>query len=175
MSNQGDSTIGTQGIRPAEFSDLPHIVEIYNQAVMQRGATADRTPVSVAERRLWFAEHEMTAYPIWVAHSGGSILGWCSLSPYRPGRMALRHTAEISYYIHEDCRRTGIGSALVKHAIVQCEKLGIKTLFALLLDVNVASVKLLEKFGFAKWGHMPNIADFDGKECGHLIYGLRVC
>ncbi len=46
--------------------------------------------------------------------------------------------------------------------------------FALLLDINSTSVRLLEKFGFTRWGHMPDVADIDGRECGHLIYGLRV-
>lgn len=162
-------------IRIAQQADLVQIVEIYNQAVALKSATADLDPIEPGDRVQWLEEHVPEKYPIYVATVDDSIVGWCSLSPYRRGRMALRHTAEISYYIHEDYRRTGIGSALVRHAISRCEKLGIKTLFALLLDVNVASVKLLEKFGFAKWGHMPNIADFDGRECGHLIYGLRVC
>ncbi|MDJ0928378.1 MAG: hypothetical protein QNJ73_12105 [Gammaproteobacteria bacterium] len=52
--------------------------------------------------------------------------------------------------------------------------LNIKTLFAILLDINADSFRILEKFGFRQWGHMPNVADFDGRECGHLYYGLRV-
>ena len=161
-------------IRIAKLEDLPQIVEIYNQAVALR-ATADTKPLAVADRQQWFVNHTPENYPIWVAENNQVILGWCSLSPYRPGRMALRHTVEISYYIHEAYRRKGIGSALMQHAINQCEGLKIKTLFALLLDINVGSIRSLEKFGFAKWGHMPNVADFDGEECGHLIYGKRVC
>jgi len=68
----------------------------------------------------------------------------------------------------------GVASKLVGHAIRECSRLGIKTLIAILLDINVPSVRLLEKFGFQKWGHMPNVADFDGKECSHLYYGLRL-
>lgn len=161
-------------IRAAQFSDLPRIVEIYNQAVAQKGATADLTPVKVEDRRPWFEEHRDNKYPLWVAGGGENILGWCSLSPYRPGRMALRYTAEISYYIHRDHRGKGVCTALMEHAISQCEPLDIKTLFALLLDINIPSIKLLEKFGFSRWGHMPDIADFDGNQCGHLIYGRRV-
>jgi phosphinothricin acetyltransferase len=63
---------------------------------------------------------------------------------------------------------------LIKHAIQQCGQIEIRTLFAILLDVNIPSVNMLEKFGFQRWGHMPHVADFDGKECGHLYYGLRV-
>ncbi len=161
-------------IRVAHVSDLPRIVEIYNQAVAQKGATADLTPVSVEDRRPWFEEHQDNNYPLWVADHNGSILGWCSLSPYRPGRMALRHTAEISYYIHRDHRGKGVCTALMEHAISQCHRLDIKTLFALLLDINIVSIKILEKFGFVRWGHMPDIAEIENTTCGHLIYGLRV-
>jgi len=161
-------------IRPAEFRDLPLIVEIYNQAVMQKGATADLTPVNVEERRQWFSEHGPEKYPVWIAMRGETMVGWCSLSPYRPGRMALRRTAEISYYIHRDYRGKGVCTALIEHAISQCKPLDIKTLFALLLDINIASIKILEKFGFSRWGHMPDIAEIEGITCGHLIYGLRV-
>ncbi|MFC1680106.1 GNAT family N-acetyltransferase [Elusimicrobiota bacterium] len=161
-------------IRIAGEHDLPQIVEIYNQAVAQRGATADLTPITVEARRQWFHDHAPDSWPIWVMADDGAILGWCSLSAYRPGRMALRHTAEISYYIHEAHRRKGIGSSLIRHAIDQCPGLRIKNLFSLLLDVNIPSTRILEKSGFVKWGHMPGVAELDGETCGHLIYGRPV-
>lgn len=161
-------------IRIAYEHDLPQIVEIYNQAVTQIGATADLNPVSVESRLGWFSEHKPDAYPIWVAEQSECILGWCSLSAYRPGRMALCHTAEISYYVHEDHRHKGVASSLIQHAIEKCPALKIKNLFSLLLDVNSPSIRILEKFGFVKWGHMPEVAEFDGKTCGHLIYGRKV-
>ncbi|HOO39237.1 MAG TPA: N-acetyltransferase family protein [Deltaproteobacteria bacterium] len=164
----------TLRIRPAQSGDLTRIVEIYNHAVEQKGATADLTPVSVEDRKQWFAEHGPETYPIWTALTGETVVGWCSLSPYRPGRMALRRTAEISYYVHRDYRGKGVGSALITHAITQCVSLDITSLFALLLDINIASIKILEKSGFVRWGHMPDIAEIDGTRCGHLIYGRRV-
>jgi L-amino acid N-acyltransferase YncA len=166
--------VGALRIRLAREADLPAMIDIYNQAVALKGATADLTPLRLADRRRWFAEHTPERYPIWVAERGDQPLGWCSLSAYRPGRMALRHTAEISYYIAEDSRRQGVATALVQFAIDQCERLEIKTLFALLVDINTPSIRLLEKFGFARWGHMPNAVDFGGEECGHAIYGKRV-
>jgi len=161
-------------IRVAYERDLPQIVAIYNQAVAQSGATADLTPVTVESRRPWFADHNPDTYPIWVAEYSEDLLGWCSVSAYRPGRMALRHTAEISYYVHEGHRRQGVARALLQHALGQCPALQIKNLFSLLLDVNEPSIRLLEKCGFVKWGHMPNIAECGGKTYGHLIYGREV-
>jgi phosphinothricin acetyltransferase len=49
-----------------------------------------------------------------------------------------------------------------------------KTLFAILLDYNRASIALLEKFGFEQWAYMPGVADFNGHEVGHIYYGRRI-
>ena len=161
-------------IRVAVADDVCAITEIYNQAVVMRCATADITPVSTESRLVWLQEHPSNQYPVFVALNMRSIVGWCSLSPYRPGRMALRYTAEISYYVHESCRGMGVGSRLIAHTLNECPKLGLKNIFAILLDINRDSTQILEKFGFEKWGHMPNVADFDGQECGQLYYGRRI-
>jgi len=161
-------------IRFATDADLPRIVDIYNQAVSLKSATADTAPILVESRRAWLQEHSSERHPVYVAEDGRVVVGWCSISPYRPGRMALRHTAEISYYIDEQYRGKGIGSDLISHAIEDCPRIGIKTLFAIILDINQSSSKILQKLGFQKWGHMPSVVDFDGKECGHLYYGIRL-
>jgi len=161
-------------IRIAAEADLAAIVDIYNQAVAMKSATADISPVTVESRQAWFKEHDRDRYPVYVAEQNGSVVGWCSISPYRSGRMALRHTAEISYYIDEAHRGVGVGTSLIAHAIDDCPRLSIKTLFAILLDINTSSVGILRKFGFEEWGHMPDVADFDGNECGHLYYGVRL-
>ncbi len=161
-------------IRIARVEDLRALVEIYNQAIAIRQKTADITPVSVADRKAWFDEHKPDQYPILVAKQDGALLGYLTISPYRPGRMALRHTAEVSYYVHFYHHRKGVASKLLQQAIEMCPALHIKTLFAILIDSNEASLQLLEKFGFERWGHLPRVAEFDGVEFGHYYYGLRV-
>ena len=88
--------------------------------------------------------------------------------------MALRYTAEVSYFVHFEHHRQGIASKLLKHAIGMCPSLKIKNLFAILIDSNQGSIRFLEKYGFEKWGHMPRVAEYDGIEVGHLYYGLRI-
>lgn len=161
-------------IRTATFDDIEAIVDIYNQAIAAGRKTADLTPVSIKDRKNWFEDHIPDRYPILVAEEGDLILGYLTISPYRPGRMALRYTAEVSYYVHFEHHRQGIASKLLQHAIGMCPSLRIKTLFAILLDSNQGSIKLMEKYGFEKWGHMPRVAEYDGIEAGHLYYGLRI-
>ena len=160
-------------IRFAKPEDLSTIVKIFNQAVRARlnGALQEFT---VAERKSWFNKFNKDKHPIYVAEIKGKVVGYCYLSPYRPGRQAMNKIAEISYYIHFDYHRKGIATKLIKHAIADCKRLGKESLLAILLDANNASVAILEKFNFEKWGHYPDIIDLDGKPCGQLIYGLKL-
>ena len=161
-------------IRLAQIGDLPAIVDIYNQSIPSQQATGDTQPVRVEDRKAWFAEHHPGKHPIFLAEVEGQVAGWCSLSAYRPGRAALRFTAEISYYIAFEYHRRGVATALVAHAIAACPALQIKHLFAIVLESNEASLKLLRKMGFEQWGYLPRVADFDGKEVGHLYFGRHV-
>lgn len=163
-------------IRLAQIDDLPAIVDIYNQAIPSKQSTGDTQPVRVEDRLTWFREHRPDEHPIFVAEAepDGQVAGWCSLSAYRPGRAALRFTAEISYYIALAYHRQGIATSLVEHAIAFCPAIQIRHLFAIVLEGNQASLRLLEKMGFEQWGYLPRVADFDGKEVGHLYYGRHV-
>jgi L-amino acid N-acyltransferase YncA len=161
-------------IRLAQQEDLPAIVEIYNQAVSIKQCTGDLHPVQVEDRVTWFQEHHPEKYPIFVSEVDGQVAGWCSLSAYRAGRAAFRHTAEISYYIAFAYHRQGLGTALIEHTLAVCPSLRIRHLFAIVLEGNQASIHLLEKMGFEPWGYLPRVADFDGEEVGHLYYGRHV-
>lgn len=161
-------------IRIAQIDDLTGIVEIYNQAILSKQSTGDTQLLHVRDRMTWFEEHQAEKHPIFVSEVDGQVVGWCSLSAYRPGRAAFRFTAEISYYIDFAHHRQGIGMALIKHALAACPALQIKHLVAIVLEVNQASLRLLEKIGFEQWGYLPGVADFDGRDVGHLYYGRHV-
>jgi phosphinothricin acetyltransferase len=159
-------------IRPASPSDYAAVVAIYNQAIAAN-ATAHLEALSVDDRREWLEAHD-TRYPLLVAETDAAVVGWTSLSPYRRGRGALRHTAEISYYVDGGYRQRGIATALISYAVDLCETLDLKTLVAILLGDNHASIGLLKKIGFEEWAVLPAVADFDGREVDHVYYGLRV-
>lgn len=161
-------------IRFAQMEDLPAIVDIYNQAIPSHRSTGDTQPLQVEDRLTWFEEHRPEKHPIFVAEVEGRVAGWCSLSAYRPGRAAFRFAAEISYYIASAYHRQGIATALVEHALAACPALQIRHLFAIILENNQASLRLLEKMGFEQWGYLPRVANFDGTEIGHLYYGRHL-
>ena len=174
MKNIPPTTRFGAHIRKADISDLPNIVAIYNQAVPTRRSTANTIPWTVESRTPWFIEHEPDKHPIFVAEIDGQVVGWCSLSVYRPGRLALRFTAEISYYIDGNFHRQGVGQALILHALEVCPALNIKNVIAVIMDRNEPSKKILEKLGFEQWAYLPRVLDFDGQEFGEYYYGIRV-
>jgi len=158
----------------ANEKDFPEIIKIYNHAVDEKFATADTEYVTVESRKEWFTQHSPETYPIYIAEENNEIVGWCSLSPHRSGRKALRKVAEISYYIHKDHRKKGVAHSLITHTIESAKKLGFRNLISILLDLNKTSIYILEKFGFEKWGHLPNVAEIDGVICGQYIYGRKI-
>lgn len=158
----------------ANSADMPRLVEIHNQAIAAGNANAYTEPFAVEARRDWFAAHDPVSHPIYVCEDEtGVILGWLSVSPYR-GRPALARTGEISYYVDYAQHGRGVGSALMAHALREAPGLGKRVLIAILLESNQASARLLEKFGFERWGYLPEVAEFDGRTCGQFYYGRKV-
>lgn len=113
-------------------------------------------------------------YPLYVLEIDQCIDRYIYLSPYRPGRFAMRHTAEVSYYLHPNFHGKGLGSQMLSFITDEAKKFGIKSLVAILLSINLPSIGLLKKHQFEEWGHLPNIVDFNGSPCSHLYYGLQL-
>lgn len=161
-------------IREATVDDLESINDIYNQTIPGHISTADTVPYSLEERVAWFRNHNPGKYPVFVAEKDGRVAGWVSLSAYRPRRDAMRYTAEVSYFVDSRYRKMGIGNEMLSFIIRESGRCNVKTLVAILLGHNIASIALLEKHGFKRWAFLPGVADFDGVERDHLFYGLRV-
>ena len=161
-------------IRLASPADLPAINEIYNQAVKQRFCTAHLEPVDMEKRKHWFAAHDSAHFPVFVAVDQEQVVGWVSLGPYREERQALAHVAEVSYYVEDKERGKGIGNHLLDHAVRVAPAYEFSVLIAILLNRNPASIGLLKKYGFEKWGRMPGIARIEGHQADHLYYGLKL-
>jgi phosphinothricin acetyltransferase len=161
-------------IRSAVAEDLPAIVDIYNSTVASRMVTAELVPASVEQKRAWFDEHHEPERPLWVSlDGGGAITGWVSLSNFNP-RAAYHRTAEISVYIHERARRTGLGRTLVQHAIDHCPRADVAALVGLVFGHNAPSLALFAAFGFERWGLLPEVAVLDGVRRDLVLVGKRL-
>jgi L-amino acid N-acyltransferase YncA len=159
--------------RLAAREDLAQIVEIYNATVPSRQATADTEPVSVASRVKWFEDHNPDFRPLWVVEVEGHIAAWLSFSAFY-GRPAYNKTAELSVYVHDAFRNGGLGSYLLTQAIAHAPSIKVDTLLGFIFAHNEPSLRLFEKFGFARWGKLPKVATLDEVERDLVIVGRRV-
>ena len=137
-------------VRSATEDDLPAILDIYNDAVLNTTATFDTEPQSLEEKREWLRE---TSYPyvVLVAERDGQVVGWASLRRFRP-KAAYRHTAENSVYVRKDCYAEGIGTALMQRLVPLGAENGFHTIIAGIAGDNPASLRLHGRFGFEPVG-----------------------
>lgn len=156
----------------ARHEDLRRIVEIYNQIIPSRLATADLEPLMTSDREAWF--HEFTpTHPLWVIkNNNDEILGWVGLEPFY-GRPAYEHTAEVSIYIDQNARHQGLGSKSLQFVIEQLPSLKITAVVAYIFGHNQPSLGLFKKFGFEQWGFLPQVAELDGQKRNLVIMGQR--
>lgn len=154
-------------------ADLPAIVDIYNSTIASRQVTADLEPVTAESRRAWFEEHTPGRRPLWVLKRDGRVQAWASLSTFY-GRPAYDGTVELSIYVAEESRGTGVGSVLLRYALNECPRLGVTTVLGFVFGHNEPSLRLLRKFGFEQWGYYPRVAVLDGVERDLAVLGRRV-
>nr|WP_315018992.1 GNAT family N-acetyltransferase [uncultured Campylobacter sp.] len=108
-----------------------------------------------------------------VTSPKSEILAWGSLSDYHP-REAYRITAEISVYVAPGARGKGLGGRLVNFMLERAPEFGIKNVVALIFSSNAASLNLFAKFGFARWGELPEVCDMGGKPENLTILGKKL-
>jgi phosphinothricin acetyltransferase len=160
--------------RLATAEDLPAITDILNQSILTGGQNAYTEPVDLTERTTWLAKHPPAKWPVFVIEDNQAVVGWCCFSAYRPERKSLAGLVEITYYLDNKYQGRGLGSATVDFLIEEASRRGFRHLFAVTMDTNTASIRLLEKKGFDRWAHLPEVAEINGQVCGQVYYGRRV-
>jgi L-amino acid N-acyltransferase YncA len=120
---------------------------IYNRAIETSTATFEMSPKSLSDQLEWITGHS-GAYPALVAlDSDGQVVGFGSLSPYRP-RPAYSTTVENSVYVHEDVRGIGVGRSILDELVRLAQAHGFHAMIARIAAGNDASVALHSACGF---------------------------
>jgi phosphinothricin acetyltransferase len=146
----------TAAIRPATPADLPAILAIYNDAVLNTTAIWNETPVDLDNRRAWYEARQAQGYPVLVAGDEGTPVAYGSFGDFRPFD-GYRFTVEHSVYVAEEARRRGIAAALIEALAANAAALGKHVMVAGIAADNEASIRLHRKLGFIETGRMPEV------------------
>ena len=137
-------------VRPAELTDATEIANIYNAEVLGSIATFDLVPRSLEDQLHWLQERS-GAFACVVAEDDRQVIGWASLSPYRP-KPAYSTSVENSIYVDRDHHGEGVGNALLEQLMTIADDHGFHSVFARIIDGQPASVELHRKHGFVEIG-----------------------
>ena len=144
-------------IRPAAETDIPAITAIYGHSVLVETASFEFDPPSEAEMARRMAAFRDAGFPYLVCERDGTVLGYAYASSWRP-RIGYNHTVEDSLYIAPDAQRKGVGRALLRALIADCEVLGFRQMVAVIGDSrHAASIALHAQEGFTIVGRLPTL------------------
>jgi len=133
-------------VRLVRLEDAAALREIYNREVTGSTVTFDMVPRTLEDQRSWILEHSR-AHAALVATDAEMVVGFASLSPYRP-RPAYSTTVEDSVYVHADRRGAGIGKLLLSEIVALAGVSGFHAVMARIVGTHEASIALHQACGF---------------------------
>lgn len=136
--------------------DWPEVARIYEEGIRTGDATFE-TEVPVWEA--WSAAH-LPGHRF-VAEREGRVVGWIALSPVS-SRRCYAGVAEVSVYVAEGERSSGVGSELLAAVVESAGRGGVWTLQTSVFPENEASLALLRRFGFRVIGTRERIGQLHG-------------
>ena len=131
--------------------DWQQVSEIYLAGIKTEIATFQNEAPTWEE---WDRGH--SKHCRFVARLEDKILGWVALSPVS-ARCVYAGVAEVSIYIKEEFKGSGVGTALLNKLIQCSEKYGYWTLQAGIIKENIPSLMLHKKCGFREIGYRERI------------------
>ena len=143
-------------LRDAESTDVPGILEIYNEIIANSTAIYSEQPTSLDERAAWLKARREQGYPILVASEGSQVLGFASFGDFRAWP-CYRYTVEHTVHVRSDRRGQGLGRQLLQALIPKAAALGKHVLIAGIDADNATSIRLHQRLQFTQVAHFHQV------------------
>jgi phosphinothricin acetyltransferase len=139
-------------VRSATDDDLVRVREVVNHYIEHSVFNFRTEPQSIDEvRALWARRHNR--FPWLVAVVDGRVVGVAYAGPWNE-RDAYRWTVESTIYVDPSTHRRGVGDALYTELLDRLRRQGFHSAVAVIALPNDPSVRLHERHGFARAGHL---------------------
>ncbi len=149
-------------IRPVEDADLPAILEIVNDAILNSTAWYDERPRDLADQEAWLRAKQAAGWPVFVADREGAVIGFSTFDIFR-ARPAYRHTAEHSVYVSKSARGQGAGRLLLEAVVNEARSRKLHVLVGGVDSENTGSLAFHDAMGFAEVGRIPQVGHKFGR------------
>jgi phosphinothricin acetyltransferase len=143
-------------IAAATRTQLPSILAIYNEVIRNTTAVYSDAEVTLEDRERWFDAKLTRGFPVLIAADSSGVLGFGTFGEFRAWP-CYRHSVEHSVHVRADCRRRGIGRAIVLALIDAAAAMHKHVMIAGIDAENVISISLHESLGFEIVGHFHQV------------------
>ena len=143
-------------IRDVTEADLPAILDIHNDAILNTTANWTYAPVELANRAAFLADRRLKGHAYLAAFEGDALIGYASFGDFRP-HDGYRLSVEHSVYVHKDHHRKGVARALMLPLMEAARNIGKHVMIGALDATNENSLALHRKLGFIETGRMPQV------------------
>jgi len=142
-------------LEKVSIEDTDAICDIYNYYVNNSIITFEEVPLSYKEMKNRIIEISST-YPFFVYKDNNEILGYAYAYKFKE-RSAYLFSSEATVYLKHGNFGKGIGTKLYSILIEELKTKNIHSVIGIIALPNKESVKLHEKFGFKKVGHLTEV------------------
>lgn len=160
-------------IREVNEEDLPRLRGIMNYYRVHTSAIWDRTPLTMEDMHNWLKAHQRYPYFAIAAEEDGELVGYASLSQFRP-YAGYAPTAENSIYFAPEQVGKGYGQPLLKELLQRGKENGITTITAWIDSENQRSIEFHQKMGFRYVGILKDAGILDGVPVSVVILQTEI-
>ena len=143
-------------IAASSRAQLPEILAIYNEVIRNTTAVYSDKEVTLEDREKWFDAKGAQGFPVLVATDSSGVVGFGTFGEFRAWP-CYRASVEHSVHVRADCRRRGVGRALVEALIDAAAAMQKHVMIAGIDAENVNSISLHESLGFEVVGHFREV------------------
>lgn len=159
-------------IRPAQAGDGAAVAAVYAPYVRGTAVSFEEEPPSAAAMADRISG-TLDTHPWLVAERGGEVVGYAYAGKHSQ-RPAYRWTVDVTVYVRDGERRTGVGRQLYQALLATLRLQGFRSAFAEVVLPNPGSVRLHEAMGFQHVGVHKDIGHKLGRwhDIGYWRLGL---
>lgn len=143
-------------IRPTIEVDLPAILEIYNDAVVNTTAIWNDHLSDLQGRHDWWQQRVEAGFPVLSAQLDEACVGYATYGHFRPND-GYKHSRELSVYVAASARGQGIASQLMQALEDHARTHDVHVLVGGIEAGNEASIALHEKHGFEQAAYLKQV------------------
>jgi L-amino acid N-acyltransferase YncA len=143
-------------LRAATEKDLPAILEIYNEVIINTTAVYSEQPHTLQMRLDWFKDRVANNFPVIIADADGAVAGFSSFGHFRVWP-CYRYTVEVSVYVDVAYRGKGISKLLSQALIERAREMNMHAIIAGISADNEVSIKLHQSLGYQEVAHFKQV------------------